>query len=46
MDGSAERNGAAWLRCYRCWSSNLEVHVHYDGVHRIYTETDERAEEI
>ncbi|MGE4428820.1 MAG: hypothetical protein AB7G37_20380 [Solirubrobacteraceae bacterium] len=24
-----------WLRCYRCWSTSLELHVHYDGIHRI-----------
>jgi hypothetical protein len=24
-----------WMRCYRCWSTALELHVHYDGIHRI-----------
>jgi hypothetical protein len=24
---------ASWLRCYRCWSQNLEVQVHYEGIH-------------
>ncbi len=43
MEGSEVR---AWLRCYRCWSTDLEVQVHYDGVHRIDPETGERAEAI
>lgn len=24
-----------WMRCYRCWSTSLELHVHYDGIHRV-----------
>jgi len=36
----------AWLRCYRCWSTNLEVQVHYEGIHRIDPETGERAEVV
>lgn len=24
-----------WMRCYRCWSTALELHVHYDGIHRV-----------
>ncbi|HYF25723.1 MAG TPA: hypothetical protein VD931_08310 [Baekduia sp.] len=35
-----------WLRCYRCWSTDLEVQVHYDGIHRIDPETGERAEVV
>ena len=38
MEGSTEQDqgtARAWLRCYRCWSTNLEVQVHYEGVHRI-----------
>ena len=23
---------APWLRCYRCWSQNLEAQVHYDAI--------------
>ena len=34
----------AWLRCYRCWSTNLEVQVHYEGIHRIDPTTGEQAE--
>ena len=36
----------SWLRCYRCWSQNLEVQVHYEGIHRIDSETGERAEPV
>lgn len=36
----------AWLRCYRCWSTNLEVQVHYEGIHRIDPETGERADVV
>src|SRR5919199_1610528 len=35
-----------WLRCYRCWSRDLEVQVHYEGIHRIDPETGERAEPV
>jgi hypothetical protein len=34
MEGSARDSASAtsaWLRCYRCWSTNLEVQVHYEG---------------
>ena len=37
MEGSDQTR--AWLRCYRCWSTNLEVQVHYEGIHRIDPET-------
>jgi len=30
---------SAWLRCYRCWSRNLEVQVHYDAIRKIDPET-------
>ena len=35
-----------WLRCYRCWSTDLELQVHYDGIHRIDAATGERAEVV
>jgi hypothetical protein len=35
-----------WLRCYRCWSQNLEAQVHYDAILRINPETGEPAERI
>src|SRR5919106_4577282 len=43
MEGSDAR---AWLRCYRCWSTDLEVQVHYEGIHRIDPETGERADAV
>lgn len=47
MDGSADTQAARqWLRCYRCWSQELEVQVHYEGIHRIDPETGERAEVV
>ena len=36
----------AWLRCYRCWSTDLEVQVHYEGIHRVDPQTGERAEVV
>lgn len=32
----------SWLRCYRCWSTNLELQIHYEGIHKIDPETGER----
>ena len=26
---------SSWLRCYRCWSQNLEVQVHYEGILKV-----------
>src|SRR5829696_8180217 len=45
MEGSNGPIGA-WLRCYRCWSQELEVQVHYEGIHRIDPVTGERAEVV
>jgi hypothetical protein len=36
----------SWLRCYRCWSTDLEVQVHYEGIHKIDAETGERADVV
>ena len=36
----------AWLRCYRCWSQDLEVQVHYEGIHKIDPQTGERADVV
>ena len=44
MEGSTEVR--SWLRCYRCWSQNLEVQVHYEGIHRIDPFTGGRAEVV
>jgi hypothetical protein len=30
---------SAWLRCYRCWSQNLEIQIHYDAIRRVDPET-------
>jgi len=35
-----------WLRCYRCWSEDLEVQVHYEGIHKIDPDTGERGEVV
>ena len=45
MEGSTEIVGS-WLRCYRCWSTELEVQVHYEGIHRIDPVTGERGEVV
>jgi hypothetical protein len=37
---------ASWLRCYRCWSQNLEVQVHYEGTLKVDAETGEANEPI
>jgi hypothetical protein len=37
---------SAWLRCYRCWSENLEIQMHYDAIRRIDPATGIPAEGI
>jgi hypothetical protein len=46
MEGSNTTPIGSWLRCYRCWSQELEVQVHYEGIHRIDAVTGERAEVV
>ena len=47
MDGPmAETSARSWLRCYRCWSQDLEVQVHYEGIHKIDPDTGERSEVV
>src|SRR5947209_10702131 len=49
MEGSARDSvgtAASWLRCYRCWSQNLEVQVHYEGVLKVDAETGEAVEPV
>lgn len=44
-----EESPGRWLRCYRCWSRDLEVQVHYDAVLRLDPESgrpNERTEEV
>jgi hypothetical protein len=38
--------GRSWLRCYRCWSQNLEAQVHYDAILRVDSETGEFSERV
>ena len=44
----SELNGdrSAWLRCYRCWSQNLEIQIHYDAIRRVDPESGVLAEGI
>jgi hypothetical protein len=44
----SEMNGdrSAWLRCYRCWSQNLEIQIHYDAIRRVDPETGIPAEGV
>jgi hypothetical protein len=37
---------ATWLRCYRCWSQNLEAQVHYEGTLKVNPETGEANEAV
>jgi len=49
MEGSARDTvgtPSSWLRCYRCWSRNLEVQVHYEGVLKVDPETAEAIDAI
>jgi hypothetical protein len=49
MEGSAPDSvgtRSSWLRCYRCWSQNLEVQVHYEGILKVDTETAEAVEPV
>jgi hypothetical protein len=49
MEGSAPDSvgtSSSWLRCYRCWSQNLEVQLHYDGILKIDPETAEAIDPV
>jgi hypothetical protein len=49
MEGSVPDSvgtAASWLRCYRCWSQNLEVQVHYEGVLKVDPDTGEAVEPV
>ncbi len=39
-------DGRPWLRCYRCWSQNLEAQVHYDAILRIDPESGAFSERV
>ena len=46
MSESLNGERSAWLRCYRCWSQELEVQLHYEAILRIDPETGEPADRI
>ncbi len=49
MEGSARDSVdtlSSWLRCYRCWSQNLEVQVHYEGVLKVDADTGDAVEPV
>jgi len=49
MEGSAADSvgtRSSWLRCYRCWSQNLEVQLHYEGILKVDPETGEAVEAV
>jgi hypothetical protein len=46
IDAGASETTRSWLRCYRCWSQDLEVQVHYEGIHKIDAHTGERADVV
>ncbi len=37
---------SAWLRCYRCWSQNLEIQIHYDAIRAVDPDTGALAEGV
>ena len=46
MEGSTADSVASWLRCYRCWSQNLEVQLHYEGILKVESDTAEAVEPV
>jgi len=46
LDRMEEVETRSWLRCYRCWSQDLEVQVHYEGIHKIDPASGERGETV
>jgi len=49
MEGSAQDSvgtQSSWLRCYRCWSQNLEVQLHYEGILRVDPGTGEAVDPV
>ncbi len=49
MEGSAADSvgtRSSWLRCYRCWSQNLEVQLHYEGILKVDPQTAEAVEPV
>jgi hypothetical protein len=46
MHEELSNGDGAWLRCYRCWSQNLEVQVHYDAILKVDPETGEPSDRV
>src|SRR4051812_19647696 len=49
MEGSAQESlgtQSSWLRCYRCWSQNLEVQLHYEGILKVDADTGEAVDPV
>jgi hypothetical protein len=46
MGTAEEAERSAWLRCYRCWSQNLELQLHYDSIRQVDPETGDVMDEI
>jgi len=49
MEGSAQNSvgtQSSWLRCYRCWSQNLEVQLHYEGILNVDPATGEAVDPV
>ena len=49
MEGSAPDSvgtQSSWLRCYRCWSQNLEVQLHYEGILKVDPESGEAVDPV
>jgi len=49
MEGQAPDSvgaNSSWLRCYRCWSQNLEVQLHYEGILKVDAGTGEAVEPV
>ena len=49
MEGSAQESletRSSWLRCYRCWSQNLEVQLHYEGILKVDADTAEAVDPV
>jgi hypothetical protein len=37
---------SSWLRCYRCWSQDLEVQLHYEGILTVDSSTGEAVDPV
>jgi hypothetical protein len=49
MEGSARDSigtASSWLRCYRCWSTNLEVQVRYEGILKVDSQSGEAVNPV